>query len=112
MSTSFISWVRSDLFLHSNDWAKARFEAQHRVRYVCEFPGCNLRGSHVHHIKPRWKYPLLALEPTNLRVLCARHHAQAHDWPKMPAHWTSYEPANAAQYELPFGESVIHRVGA
>jgi hypothetical protein len=101
MSQSFIAWVRSDLFLHSNDWKKARFEALHRARYVCEFPGCDQRAEHGHHIKGRWRYPLLALEPSNIMMLCVRHHARTHGWKFVPSHWLAYAPANDAQFELP-----------
>jgi 5-methylcytosine-specific restriction endonuclease McrA len=62
-----------DFFL-SRDWQTLRYQALRMSNGRCELCG---RGKpdgvtlHVDHIKPRSKYPHLALELTNLQILCA-----------------------------------------
>ncbi|MFS1865147.1 HNH endonuclease [Vibrio breoganii] len=46
-------------------------------RYVCNRCGKDCRGkgkSVVNHIKPRTKFPHLALEPSNLELVCTECH--------------------------------------
>lgn len=63
----------SDAFLRSYEWRRVRMEAlkMHGTRCLC----CGASPStgavmHVDHIKPRRIYPELALDVTNLQVLC------------------------------------------
>jgi len=65
--------VCSDEFLQSYAWRKVRYEILklHGRRCMCcgRTPGDN-RQVHVDHIKPRRKHPELALDPSNLQILC------------------------------------------
>lgn len=60
-------------FYNSLTWKKVRYQALARSAGKCEC--CGAMGDkaplHVDHIKPRSKYPELALELFNLQVLCA-----------------------------------------
>lgn len=60
-------------FYASLSWKKLRYKALARSAGRCEC--CGATGDkaqlHVDHIKPRSKYPELALDITNLQVLCA-----------------------------------------
>jgi 5-methylcytosine-specific restriction endonuclease McrA len=57
-------------FFESPAWQKLRYETLKKYRQCC------LCGStdtlHVDHIRPRSKYPELALSPDNLQVLCSQ----------------------------------------
>lgn len=62
-------------FYSSWEWKKARYEAIKKFEQRCMCcgwqPGDTERGHLVvDHIKPRSKYPKLALDLTNLQVLC------------------------------------------
>jgi 5-methylcytosine-specific restriction endonuclease McrA len=62
-------------FYASWEWKKARFEAINRLGRKCLCCGfVPVPGSTnylvVDHIKPRKRYPKLALDPNNLQVLC------------------------------------------
>jgi len=62
-----------DDFYHSDDWLRIRYAALKRSNGTCAC--CGQRGQlrnplHVDHIKPRSKYPQLALDLSNLQVLC------------------------------------------
>lgn len=66
-------YVSSDAFLSSYQWRKLRMEAliKHGRRCMC----CGATPStgavmNVDHIKPRKRYPELALEINNLQILC------------------------------------------
>ncbi|MBM3571191.1 MAG: HNH endonuclease [Alphaproteobacteria bacterium] len=67
------AFVNSDAFLESYAWRRVRMEAlkKHGSRCQCcgASPADGLR-MHVDHIKPRRKYPDLALDVNNLQVLC------------------------------------------
>lgn len=67
------AWSETDSFYRTDAWRKVRYEALvlHGGRCQC----CGRSPSdeivlHVDHIKPRSRYPKLALEPSNLQVLC------------------------------------------
>lgn len=60
-------------FLESDEWRRVRYQALKRSKGCCEC--CGSRGTrghplHVDHIKPRSKFPELALVLSNLQVLC------------------------------------------
>ena len=59
-------------FYASQAWRRARYDALRRSNGVCSLCGNPPvgHGLHVDHIKPRSKFPELALEITNLQVLC------------------------------------------
>lgn len=71
-SKSNKSQVKADEFYSSQAWRSVRYEALKRSRGCCELCGATPEKAalHVDHIAPRSKYPLLALEVTNLQVLC------------------------------------------
>ena len=62
-----------DLFLRTMEWQAVRYAALKKSSGRCEC--CGASGQritlNVDHIKPRWKYPELALTVSNLQVLCA-----------------------------------------
>lgn len=64
----------SDDFHRSSDWRKVRFDIleKHFLErgHICLCCKRQYVILHVDHIKPRSKYPELALDPNNLQVLC------------------------------------------
>ena len=60
-------------FYQTAAWRQVRVNILQQADFSCSYcgrggaDGCVL---HVDHIKPRSKYPQLALEPSNLQVLC------------------------------------------
>jgi 5-methylcytosine-specific restriction endonuclease McrA len=63
----------TDPFYASTAWRAARLAACRRAHWRCEWCGadCRAKGaSRVDHRRPRLAAPALALEPTNLRLLC------------------------------------------
>lgn len=83
-------FVKSDGFLWSYEWRKLRMEALIKNGGRCQCCGASpATGAvlNVDHIKPRRKYPHLALEIDNLQVLCgACNHGKGNwdetDWRK------------------------------
>ena len=60
-------------FYSSPAWLKLRYKTL--IRYdstcmACKRPKSQTGSLHVDHIKPRSKYPHLALDPENLQILC------------------------------------------
>lgn len=65
--------VESDAFLNTYEWRKLRMEALKKYGPKCMCCGATpLDGAvmNVDHIKPRKLWPSLALEITNLQILC------------------------------------------
>lgn len=65
--------VNSDEFLASYEWRKLRMKVLEKFGARCQCCGRSRADGisiHVDHIKPRRKYPELALEFDNLQVLC------------------------------------------
>ncbi len=65
--------VATDEFLMTYEWRKLRMEVIKDRGARCECCGATPRDGitiNVDHIKPRRKYPELALEKSNLQVLC------------------------------------------
>jgi len=60
-------------FYNSLNWKRLRYQALARSAGKCQCCGATGDKSplHVDHIKPRSKYPELALDISNLQVLCA-----------------------------------------
>lgn len=63
---------KKDSFYMTWEWKAARYEALKRYGPKCMLCGVTSADARicVDHIKPRSKYPLLALDVTNLQVLC------------------------------------------
>ena len=67
------AFVASKEFLESYEWRKLRMEALKLHGARCQCCGASPRDGvviHVDHIKPRRKFPELALELSNLQILC------------------------------------------
>lgn len=67
------SFVTSDAFLRSYEWRRLRMVVLKRDGARCRACGATPSDGvrmNVDHIKPRRKYPELALEADNLQVLC------------------------------------------
>lgn len=63
----------SDAFLASYEWRKLRYKVLKERGARCECCGRTPKDGlkmHVDHIKPRKKYPELALTESNLQILC------------------------------------------
>lgn len=65
--------AQSDAFLKSDAWIKLRYKALVKFGKKCLLCGGKPPDVvlHVDHIKPRYRYPELALKLDNLQVLCA-----------------------------------------
>jgi len=69
----FLKEKFGDSFYTSRAWVELRYEVLKRDGRVCRVCGNGPKDGakvHVDHIKPRSKYPKLALDITNLQVLC------------------------------------------
>jgi hypothetical protein len=60
-----------DEFYRSRKWRELRYDILRERGAVCELCGSEETPLHVDHIRPRSKYPHLALDSRNLQVLCA-----------------------------------------
>lgn len=69
-----------DLFYTTRPWLKLRFLVLEKRGRKCECCGTTNAVFHVDHIKPRSKYPELALSEDNLQVLCASCNAGKGNW--------------------------------
>lgn len=62
--------IRPDAFFDSREWQVLRYKALKVYGHECALCGAGHGPMHVDHIKPRSKYPELALVFENLQVLC------------------------------------------
>lgn len=65
--------VNSAEFLQSYEWRRVRYQALQKHGGACQCCGRGAKDGlrlHVDHIKPRRKFPELALDVNNLQVLC------------------------------------------
>lgn len=72
---------RADPFYLSIEWRTLRAFILRRDGYRCVICKCDVSGkgeARVDHILPRSTHPRLALDPSNLRVLCVLHDQQGH----------------------------------
>ncbi len=63
-----------DRFYESREWISLRYKILRRDGHRCSVCGARAEDGaefHVDHIRPRSRFPELALDPSNLRVLCA-----------------------------------------
>ena len=58
-------------FYSSKQWLDLRYRILRDHSGVCRLCGKDHGSMQVDHIKPRSKYPQLALDPDNLQILCA-----------------------------------------
>lgn len=94
-------WVdpKSDEFLLSWEWKKLRMKVLVKYGATCMCCGASKDDGvriHVDHIKPRSKFPKLALVEDNLQVLCdvcnqGKSNIDMTDW--RPKGGTGYDPA-------------------
>ena len=99
-------------FYWSDEWRTVRFTALRRNRGACELCGNGPspgKPLHVDHIKPRSKYPKLALDPDNLQVLCidcnlGKSNADETDWRKKRAVKTT-----SSTHPIPIGVGAAER---
>lgn len=90
----------SEFFLYSRQWRKLRMEVLIKYGARCQCCGASAKTGaviNVDHIKSRYKYPDLALEFTNLQVLCdACNHGKGSwdetDW--RPDEGEQFDPLN------------------
>jgi len=64
-----------DPFYHSKAWILVRYKVLVRDKGICQCCGRSAKDGvvmNVDHIKPKWKYPELALDENNLQTLCSR----------------------------------------
>jgi hypothetical protein len=101
----------SDPFHNSQEWLELRYKALLKHNGCCQL--CGSRGGdgnpiQVDHIKPRSKYPELALTMSNLQVLCRRcnigkSNKDETDWRMMPSReltiLESADPATKAKLQ-------------
>jgi hypothetical protein len=79
--------LQKDAFFQSRAWQKIRYEAIVKHGRQCQACGRKDQEIHVDHIQPRSKFPKLALEISNLQVLCrdcnlGKGNWNATDWRK------------------------------
>jgi len=56
-------------FYLSNEWLALKKKAMSEHKQECVMCGVT-RDLQADHIKPRWKYPELELDPENIQILC------------------------------------------
>jgi 5-methylcytosine-specific restriction endonuclease McrA len=62
--------ARTGSFYESREWLELRYRVLKKYGRTCMLCGHKNGRIHVDHIKPRSKYPQLALVESNLQVLC------------------------------------------
>lgn len=73
----------SDDFLSTFEWKAVRMMAIKKYRPICQCCGASAKTGaviHVDHIKPRKIFPNLALELSNLQILCSDCNAGKGNW--------------------------------
>ena len=91
--------ARSDAFLKSRAWRELRYEILKERGAVCECCGASAKTGaviQVDHIKPRFRFPELALEKSNLQVLCMDCNTGKGAWDQTD--WRGQLPDLDAQY--------------
>ena len=76
-------WVNSPAFLTSREWLQVRDQALRLWGHSCQRCGASRSDGAVicgDHIKPRKLFPLLALELSNIQVLCATCNWEKENW--------------------------------
>src|SRR5262245_19382627 len=86
-----------DPFYYSKAWRELRLRALRRARYRCQHCHAHViqsGGARIDHVIPRKQAPELALQITNVRVLCPRCDNRRH------AEKVSGEPGTVARADL------------
>lgn len=89
------SFAQSDSFLESYEWRRVRMVVLKKYGSRCQCCGATPSDGvriHVDHIKPRKKYPELALDENNLQVLCEVCNHGKGNWDQTD--WRSEAAAN------------------
>jgi hypothetical protein len=92
------NFAASDAFLESYEWRRVRMVVLKRDGARCACCGATPADGvrmNVDHIKPRKKFPELALDPQNLQVLCEVCNHGKGNWDQTD--WRAGEPANDSQ---------------
>lgn len=87
----------SDDFLNSYQWKQLRMQVLLKFGAKCQCCGATAKtGAQicVDHIKPRVRYPELALEFTNLQVLCGDCNHGKGNWDE-----TDWRPSEGIQFD-------------
>jgi 5-methylcytosine-specific restriction endonuclease McrA len=74
VSRQYAEWVNSPAFLRSHEWAEIRYAALRNSKGRCCLCGRSAKDGArltVDHIKPRRRFPAIALVLSNLQVLCS-----------------------------------------
>lgn len=91
--------ARSETFLKSRAWKELRYTVLKERGAACECCGASAKTGaviHVDHVKPRFKFPELALEKSNLQVLCEDCNVGKGAWDQTD--WRGHLPDLDAQY--------------
>lgn len=89
--------VNSLAFLESYEWRRLRMQVLVKRGARCECCGATPKDGvrmHVDHIKPRRLFPALALEESNLQILCEACNHGKGNWDQTD--WRAPEPVAAA----------------
>ena len=77
------NYLQSSAFIHSREWKRLRYRTLAKRGVTCECCGAGPNSAGVivvDHIKPRKKFPELALAPDNLQVLCTECNLGKGSW--------------------------------
>jgi 5-methylcytosine-specific restriction endonuclease McrA len=84
---AYAEWVNSPAFLRSAEWSRLRYDVLAASNGRCCLCGRSAAQGvvlSVDHIKPRRRFPSLALSRSNLQVLCSSCNwgkgNRCHDW--------------------------------
>jgi len=72
--------VLSSKFYNTDQWRLLREEVFTDYGYACMCCGYESKSNHIDHIKPKSKYPELALDINNLQVLCQECNTTKGNW--------------------------------
>ena len=110
LEKNILGSVTSDAFLLSYEWRRVRMEVLKRDGASCLCCGATPKDGvkmHVDHIKPRRKFPELALNKDNLQVLCEVCNHGKGNWDQTD--WRKSEPANdeLEEYQVSHIRSIV-----
>lgn len=101
----------SDEFLASYEWRKLRMEVLKERGPTCECCGTNAQRDRVRmnvdHIKPRRYFPALALDKSNLQVLCEPCNHGKGNWDQTD--WREPEPSVMPMWHDPMRPRLVKK---
>lgn len=104
----------SDDFLTSYEWRKLRMEVIKERGTTCECCGANAQRDRVRinvdHIKPRRQFPHLALDKSNLQVLCEPCNHGKGNWDHTD--WREPEPSVMPMWHDPMRPRLVKKGSA